>query len=144
MVVRKLKSLLTDRRGSEAVSFLLTTAILLCIFATIVTAFVYISQSYNAAYLCRKVTRQIEVTGEYDRTEIDSLLSEIEGGDLQNLEINVTADYFAENKIQLCEDFTVKLTADYKIKIVQVGSKTLELSLPIRVQVDGMSEVYFK
>ncbi len=144
MVVRKLKSLLTDRRGSEAVSFLLTTAILLCIFATIVTAFVYISQSYNAAYLCRKVTRQIEVTGEYDRTEIDSLLSEIEGGDLQNLEINVTADYFAENKIQLCEDFTVKLTADYKIKIVQVGSKTLELSLPIRVQVGGMSEVYFK
>ena len=142
--MRKLKSLLTDRRGSEAVSFLLTTAMLLCIFATIVTAFVYISQSYNAAYLCRKVTRQIEVTGEYDRTEIDSLLSEIEGGDLQNLEINVTADYFAENKIQLCEDFTVKLTADYKIKIVQVGSKTLELSLPIRVQVDGMSEVYFK
>ena len=142
--MRKLKRLLTDRRGSEAVSFLLTTAMLLCIFATIVTAFVYISQSYNAAYLCRKVTRQIEVTGEYDRTEIDSLLSEIEGGDLQNLEINVTADYFAENKIQLCEDFTVKLTADYKIKIVQVGSKTLELSLPIRVQVGGMSEVYFK
>lgn len=142
--MRKLKSLLTDRRGSEAVSFLLTTAILLCIFATIVTAFVYISQSYNAAYLCRKVTRQIEVTGEYDRTEIDSLLSEIEGGDLQNLEINVTADYFAENKIQLCEDFTVKLTADYKIKIVQVGSKTLELSLPIRVQVGGMSETYYK
>ena len=142
--MRKLKSLLTDRRGSEAVSFLLTAAILLCIFATIVTAFVYISQSYNAAYLCRKVTRQIEVTGEYDRTEIDSLLSEIEGGDLQNLEINVTADYFAENKIQLCEDFTVKLTADYKIKIVQVGSKTVELSLPIRAQVGGMSEVYWK
>ena len=142
--MRKLKSLLTDRRGSEAVSFLLTTAILLCIFATIVTAFVYISQSYNAAYLCRKVTRQIEVTGEYDRTEIDSLLSEIEGGDLQNLEINVTADYFAENKIQLCEDFTVKLTADYKIKIVQVGSKTVELSLPIRAQVGGMSETYYK
>ena len=142
--MRKLKRLLTDRRGSEAVSFLLTTAILLCIFATIVTAFVYISQSYNAAYLCRKVTRQIEVTGEYDRTEIDSLLSEIEGGDLQNLEINVTADYFAENKIQLCEDFTVKLTADYKIKIVQVGSKTLELSLPIRAQVGGMSETYYK
>lgn|GEM_PF-6074397 len=108
------------------------------------TAFVYISQCYNAAYLCRKVTRQIEVTGVYDRTKIDSLLSQIEGGDLQNLEINVAADYYTENKIQLCEDFTVKLTADYKIKIVQVGSKTLELSLPIRAQVGGMSEVYFK
>ena len=143
-MVRKLKSLLTDRRGSEAVSFLLTTAMLLCIFATIVTAFVYISQSYNAAYLCRKVTRQIEVTGVYDRTEVNSLLSQIEGGDLQNLEIDVAADYFAENKIQLCEDFTVKLTADYKIKIVQVGSKTLELRLPIRAQVGGMSEAYWK
>ena len=142
--MRKLKNLLTDRRGSEAVSFLLTTAMLLCIFATIVTTFVYISQSYNAAYLCRKVTRQIEVTGEYDRIEVDSQLSQIEDGDLQNLEIEVTADYFAENKIQLCEDFTVKLTADYKIKIVQVGSNTLELSLPIRAQVGGMSEVYWK
>lgn len=142
--MRKLKRLLTDRRGSEAVSFLLTTAMLLCIFATIVTAFAYISQSYNAAYLCRKVTRQIEVTGVYDRTEIDDLLSQIEGGALQNLEIDVAADYLAENKIQLCEDFTVKLTADYNIKIVQVGSKMLELSLPIRAQVGGMSEVYFK
>ncbi len=142
--MRKLKRLLTDRRGSEAVGFLLTTAMLLCIFATIVTAFVYISQCYNAAYLCRKVTRQIEVTGEYDRTEVNSLLSQIEGGDLQNLEIDVAADYFTENKIQLCENFTVKLTADYKIKVVQVGSETLELSLPIRAQVGGMSEVYFK
>ena len=143
-MVRKLKRLLTDRRGSEAVSFLLTTAMLLCIFATIVTAFVYISQSYNAAYLCRKVTRQIEVTGVYDRTEVNNLLSQIEGGDLQNLEIEVTANYLADNKIQLCENFTVKLTADYKIKIVQVGSKTLELSLPIRAQVGGMSETYYK
>jgi len=142
VVVRKLKSLLTDRRGSEAVSFLLTTAMLL--FATIMTAFVYISQSYNAAYLCRKVTRQIEVTGEYDRNEVNSLLSQIDDGDLQNLEIEVIADYFAENRIQLCEDFTVKLTADYKIKIVQVGSKTLELRLPIRAQVGGMSETYYK
>ena len=143
-MVRKLKSLLADRRGSEAVSFLLTTAMLLCIFATIVTAFVYISQSYNAAYLCRKVTRQIEVTGVYDRTEVNNLLSQIEGGDLQNLEIEVTANYLADNKIQLCENFTVKLTADYKIKIVQIGSKTLELSLPIRAQVGGMSETYYK
>ena len=143
-MVRKLKRLLTDRRGSEAVSFLLTTAMLLCIFATIVTAFVYISQSYNAAYLCRKVTRQIEVTGVYDRTEVNNLLSQIEGGDLQNLEIEVTANYLADNKIQLCENFTVKLTADYKIKIVQIGSKTLELSLPIRAQVGGMSETYYK
>ena len=142
--MRKLKSLLTDRRGSEAVSFLLTTAMLLCIFATIVTAFVYISQCYNAAYLCRKVTRQIEVTGVYDRTEVNNLLSQIEGGDLQNLEIEVTANYLADNKIQLCENFTVKLTADYKIKIVQIGSKTLELSLPIRAQVGGMSETYYK
>ncbi|MEG1108431.1 MAG: DUF4320 family protein [Oscillospiraceae bacterium] len=143
-MVRKINRLLKNKRGSEAVGFLLTTAMLLCIFASIVTAFVYISQSYNAAYLCRKLTRQIEVSGQYDRPAIDSFLAKAEGDDLQNLKVEVLANYFSENKIQLCDSFTLKLTGTYKIQLVQLGSKVIELSLPIRAQVGGMSEVYWK
>lgn len=143
-MVRKFKKLINDRCGSEAVSFILTTAMLLCIFATTVTAFAYISQSYNASYICRRAVRQIEVSGEHDQSQSNRLLSELENYDLKNLNIQVHADYFEGRKIQLRDEFTVQLSGDYTIKIVQVGSEVLEISLPIRVSVSGMSEVYWK
>ncbi len=142
--MRRIKKLLKDQRGSEAVSFLLTTAMLICIFATIVTAFVYVSQSYNASYLCRKITRDIEVNGAYNQSQVEKLLTQIENDDLKDLQVEVNTNYLADKKIQLRDSFTVRLTGSYNIHLIQIGSETVELPLPIKVQVRGMSEVFWK
>lgn len=139
-VVRKMK----DRRGNEAVSFLLTTAMLLCIFSTIVMAFCYITQSYHANYVCREVTRRIEVCGEYSETEVTQYLAGASNSDLKNPKIKVDAAYWKEQKIQLRDNFQVTYTADYPIKIVQMGSHDLSIDLPIQIKLTGMSEKYWK
>lgn len=139
-VVRKMK----DKRGNEAVSFLLTTAMLLCIFSTIVMAFCYITQSYHANYLCREVTRRIEVCGEYNETEVTQYLAGASNSDLKNPKIKVDAAYWKEQKIQLRDNFQVTYTADYPIKIVQMGSHDLSIDLPIQIKLTGMSEKYWK
>lgn len=143
-VMRKLKSLLRDKQGDEAVSFLLTTAMLVFIFAALVSALIYIMQYYNASYICRRVVRSIEITGQYDETETKNIVKDISNPGLENIDIQVDAVYFTEEKIQLRQTFSVTLSASYKITILQMGSKPLDLSLPIRVKVIGMSETYYK
>ena len=143
-VASKLRSLLRDKKGDEAVSFLLTTAMLIFIFAALVSALIYIMQYYNASYICRRVARGIEITGQYDEEEIANILGEIANPGLEDMDIEVDAVYFAENKIQLRQSFDVMLSANYKITLLQIGSEPIELALPIKVKVVGMSEVYFK
>ena len=64
-VVNKIRGLLRQKKGDEAVSFLLTTAMLVLIFVTLISAMIYIMQYYDASYLCRRVVRSIEITGVY-------------------------------------------------------------------------------
>ncbi|MEA4893983.1 MAG: DUF4320 family protein [Oscillospiraceae bacterium] len=143
-VIKKLRSLLREKKGDEAVSFLMTTAMLVLIFAVLVSAMIYIMEYYNASYLCRRVVRSIEITGVYDETETMDLVSSLSGSDMDDIDVQVDAVYFSGNKIQLRQTFNVTLTSSYKITILQLGESSVTVDLPIRVRVSGMSEVFWK
>lgn len=143
-VVNKIRSLLRQKKGDEAVSFLLTTAMLVLIFVTLISAMIYIMQYYDASYLCRRVVRSIEITGVYDETETRGIIDRIKNSDLEDIDVQVDAAYFSGKKIQLRQTFSVTLTASYKITILELGENPIVMNLPIRVKVAGMSEVYWK
>lgn len=143
-VVNKIRSLLRQKKGDEAVSFLLTTAMLVLIFVTLISAMIYIMQYYDASYLCRRVVRSIEITGVYDETETRDIIDRMKNSDLKDLDVQVDAAYFSGKKIQLRQTFSVTLTASYKITILELGEYPIVMNLPIRVKVAGMSEVYWK
>jgi hypothetical protein len=143
-VVNKVKGLLRQKKGDEAVSFLMTTAMLVLIFATLISAMIYIMQYYNASYICRRVVRSIEVSGVYDETETENIVDAMTGPGLEDIDVQVNAVYFSGNKIQLRQTFGVILTASYKISILELGQNPIVISLPIKVKVEGMSEVYWK
>ena len=143
-VVNKLRSLLRQKKGDEAVSFLLTTVMLVLIFATLVSALIYVMQYYNASYICRRVVRNIEIAGQYDETETMNIVNTMAGSGLEDIDVQVDAVYFSGRKIQLRQMFNVTLTSSYKITILEIGEDTIVVSLPIKVKVAGMSEVYWK
>ena len=143
-VVHKARHLLRQKRGDEAVSFLLTTAMLVLIFAVLVSAMVYIMQYYNASYICRRVVRNIEITGVYDETETKSIVDQMKNSDLEDIGVQVDAVYYSGRKIQLRQTFNVTLTGSYRITILELGENPISVDLPIRVKVAGMSEVYWK
>ena len=143
-VVHKARHLLRQKRGDEAVSFLLTTAMLVLIFAVLVSAMVYIMQYYNASYICRRVVRNIEITGVYDETETKNIVDQMKNSDLEDIGVQVDAVYYSGKKIQLRQTFNVTLTSSYKITILELGENPISVDLPIRVKVAGMSEVYWK
>lgn len=143
-VVRKVRNLLRQKKGDEAVSFLMTTAMLLLIFVVLVSAMVYIMQYYNASYACRRIVRSIEITGLYDETATRELLDSMIGSGMDNTDVQVDTEYFSGNKIQLRQTFSVTLTGSYRITVLQFGGSPIELSLPITVKVAGMSEVFWR
>jgi hypothetical protein len=143
-VVKKIQYLLRQKKGDEAVSFLLTTAMLVLIFATLVSAMIYIMQYYNVSYMCRRVVRSIEVAGKYDEAETKSIVNDMINSGLEDINVQVEAVYFNGNKLQLRQTFNVTLTSNYKITILELGKKPVTVDLPIKVKVAGMSEVYWK
>ncbi|NCB52754.1 MAG: DUF4320 family protein [Clostridia bacterium] len=143
-VVHRLRSLLREKKGDEAVSFLLTTAMLVFIFATLVSAMIYIMQYYNTSYVCRRVVRSIEITGQYDETETMNIVNSMAGSGLEDIDVQVNAVYFSGRKIQLRQTFSVTLTGSYKITILELGENPIVMTLPIEVKVAGMGEVYWK
>jgi hypothetical protein len=143
-VVNKIRSLLRQKKGDEAVSFLLTTAMLVLIFVTLISAMIYIMQYYDASYLCRRVVRSIEITGVYDETKTHDIINQMKNSDMEDIDVQVDAAYFSGRKIQLRQTFSVTLTASYKITILELGENPIVMNLPIRVKVAGMSEVFWK
>jgi hypothetical protein len=143
-VVKRLRCLLREKKGDEAVSFLLTTAMLVLIFAVLVSAMIYIMQYYNASYMCRRVVRGIEITGVYDEAETRNIVARMESADLEHVNVQVDAVYYSGRKIQLRQTFSVTLTGSYRITILTLGGNPVALDLSITVKVSGMSEVYWR
>ena len=143
-VVHKARHLLRQKRGDEAVSFLMTTAMLVLIFAGLGSAMVYSMQYYNASYVCRRGVPSIEITGVYDETETKNIVDQMKNSDLEDIGVQVDAVYYSGRKIQLRQAFNVTLTSSYRITILELGENPIMVDLPIRVKVAGMSEVYWK
>ena len=139
-----LRGYLRDRKGSSAVEFIMTVAMLILIFAVLVSAMVYVTQFYSASYICRRVVRTIEVTGEYNEQDIRALTDELGGTALEDLDINVDASYFSGRKIQLRDEFTVHLTANHRINILMMGADPVYIDLPINIDLSGRLEVFWK
>ena len=139
-----LRGYLRERKGNSAVEFIFTTAMLILIFAVLVSALVYVTQFYSASYIARRVVRTIEITGEYDEQAIRTLADGLGGTALEDLSITVDATYFKDRKIQLRNEFTVHLDAVNRINILVMGDDPVSLDLPIEIDLSGRSEVYWK
>ena len=139
-----LRGYLRDRKGSSAVEFIMTVAMLILIFAVLVSALVYVTQFYSASYICRRVVRTIEVTGEYNEQDIRALADELGGSALEELDITVDASYCSGRRIQLRDEFTVHLSASHRINILMMGADPVYIELPINIDLSGRSEVFWK
>ncbi|NCC69100.1 MAG: DUF4320 family protein [Clostridia bacterium] len=104
----------------------------------------YIMQYYNASYMCRRVVRSIEITGQYDEAETRNIVDRMKSSDLEDINVQVDAVYYSGRKIQLRQPFSVTLTASYRITVLTLGENPVVITLPITVKVAGMSEVYWK
>lgn len=141
---KRLRGLLREKKGDAAVEIIFTTAMLILVFSVLVTALVYVTEYYNASYICRRVVRTIETSGEYDRWEISELAETLGGDALDDLRITVNANFLSGKRIQLREEFNVKLAAVHRIDLMMFKNRSISINLPIQVMLSGRSEVFWK
>lgn len=140
----KIRRFLRQKKGDSAVEFVMTAAMLILIFATLVSAMIYVTRYYSASYICRRAVRTIEIAGEYDENAIRTLADELGGDALEDMEISVDATYCRGRRIQLRDEFTLRLRAKYCINIIRFGDTPVSIELPIQIRLSGRSEVYWK
>ena len=140
----KFHRFMRQKCGNSAAEFIATAAMLILIFAVLISALIYVTEFYSATYICRRVVRTIEVNGEYDETYIRSLANDLGGTALENMRIDVSAHYFSGRKIQLRDEFVVQLRAVHPVNILMFGGNPISIRLPINVRLSGRSEVFWK
>lgn len=142
---QKAYKLLQSKRGELAIDFIFDAGAKIFLVVAIFAVMIYIMQCYNAAYVCRRVVRSIETSGEYNESNVQELVERLASADLDGVVIHVDAAYLSgTHHIQLRDDFVVSLTAEYPVTIAFIGSEPLQLRVPIGISMAGMSEVYWK
>ncbi len=141
---KTIRRFLHQKSGNAAAEFVATAAMLILIFAVLLSALIYVTEFYSATYICRRVVRTIEVNGEYDENYIRNLANDLGGTALEDMRIQVDAHYFRGTRIQLRDEFVVRLRAVHPVNILMFGGEPVSIRLPISIRLSGRSEVYWK
>lgn len=138
-----------DIRGSEVIEVVYSAAICCFVIISCMMILGYAVQSDNLAHAGKQIVRAIEISGTAKDDQIQHLVNElIPNADKIDVKFKVNPDgswlSASEKKIQLRQRFDLVLTANYKIKVASVGNDVTELSLPIKIKIDGQSEIFWK
>lgn len=141
-------SLPPAKRCSAYYELILKTLVFMTLIATAISFFGIFTTYINLNYTCRRVVRQIEITGQVSN-ETTALFSSLKS--TSNLgtgaAMTVMASYFnaAQKKIQLRNTFTVTCTSSYRINIfTPTNGASVGFDIPLAVRLTGMSEKFWK
>lgn len=92
-------------------------------------------------FIAKQVCRTVELNGEANG-EAYSMASQLSG----ELKTNTTVSISASGQIQFRDPFSVTARDVYEMKILTpaFAKKPVTIKIPIKAQVNGMSEVYWK
>lgn len=151
---KSIKHAITNCNGSEAVEMVYSAAVLMVMIMTALMILTYALQVNRVSYAAKLIARSIEVGGTANQTEMDNLLDSAlpnhEDLDATVVVPDSSVTYFnpGNKEIQLRQKFQVVVTAKYKLTLMAnpgFGSDdVIQYDLPIRVSVNGQSEVYWK
>lgn len=141
-----------NRDGSEAVEMVYSTAMLCGLLLSALLILTYAIQTNRVSYAGKRIARYIEVSGQANQSDLELLLQELlPNADAINAQVRVEGDWLdpARRRIQLRDNFTVTVTAAYKVALVNPGNlerdnTQVTIPVPIAVKVKGQSEIYWK
>lgn len=144
---KKITDFSKDTEGSESIEVLYSIIALCALFMVSFMILSYALEVNNVNFANRHVVRTIEVTGQ--ATNIESTFQNALGNSelITNRQISIS-DVTYKNPltktIQLKNTFRVTASVDYIIPLINPGSLNgVNIKLPIKTSVTGMSEVYW-
>ncbi len=136
------------KKGSAYYELILKTLVFITLIATAVSFFSIFTVYLNLNYTCRRVVREIEISGQVTsstNTLFNQLKSNTNIGAGANM--SVSASYFnaAQKKIQLRNTFDVTCSTSYRFDVfTPLGGTPIGFTIPMQVKMTGMSEKFWK
>ena len=136
------------KKGSAYYEIIIKTLVFITMIATAVSFFSIFTVYLNLNYTCRRVVREIEISGQVT-SETNALFNQLKSNTniCSEADMSVSANYFnaAQKKIQLRNTFDVICTTNYRFDVfTPLGSKPVGFDIPMKVKLKGMSEKYWK
>lgn len=150
--IANIRHAIQSRSGSEAVEMVYSTAMLCGLLLSALLILTYAIQTNRVSYASKRIARYVEVSGQANQADLDLLLHELlPNADDIGARVQVTGTWLspAKRTIQLRAPFTVTVTANYKVSLVNPGTLDRDnshvwLPIPIVARVNGQSEIYWK
>ena len=136
------------KRASAYYELIIKTLVFITLIATAISFFGIFTTYLNLSYAARRVTREIEISGQVTSATyslFNSMKTNTNIGD--DATMSVSADYFnaGAKKIQLRDNFTVTCRTSYRINaFTPTGGNPVGFDIPIAVRLTGMSEKFWK
>lgn len=136
------------KKASAYYELIIKTLVFITLIATAISFFGIFTTYLNLNYAARRVTREIEISGQVTSATyslFNSMKTNTNIGD--DATMSVSADYFnsGAKKIQLRDNFTVTCRTSYRINVfTPIGGNPVGFDIPIAVRLTGMSEKFWK
>ena len=136
------------KKASAYYELIIKTLVFITLIATAISFFGIFTTYLNLNYAARRVTREIEISGQVTSATyslFNSMKTNTNIGD--DATMSVSADYFnaGAKKIQLRDNFTVTCRISYRINVfTPTGGNPVGFDIPIAVRLTGMSEKFWK
>jgi len=138
-----------NQSGSEALEFVYSAALCCFLILSCLLILGYALQVSSVTYAGKRLARYVEVGGSATQQELNLVMKALlSNAEELNASVSVTPDNgwvnTSQKKIQLREPFTLTIKAYYTVNLIASGTKTIPVSIPIVVNINGQSEVYWK
>jgi hypothetical protein len=139
------QKLLSNRQGSAYFELMIKTLVVLTLMVTVISFLSVFTTYLNLNHVCRRVVRVVELEGQVSDKAYDTFyrLKQQTGLSPEMTVEDVT--YVDGQKIQLRDTFTITMTYRYPFTIFTPSfAPTVEIQIPMKVSIGGMSEHYWK
>lgn len=140
---------LKPKAGSAVYEVILKTLVFFTLIATAISFFSIFTVYLNLGYTCRRVVRDIEITGQVTANTqnlFETLKTQTGLGAGATMQVvNVHYCNVASKKIQLRDSFAVKCNTSYQINIFTPSmGPPIGIKIPMSITLTGMSERFWK
>lgn len=139
------RKLLTNQSGSSYFDLMVKTLVVITLMLTVISFLSVFTTYLNLNHICRRVVRVVELEGQVsDRANDVFYRLKQQTGLSPDMTVE-DVDYLDGQKIQLRDTFTVTMTYSYSFTIFTPSfAPPVEIQIPMKVSISGMSEHYWK
>lgn len=139
------RKLLFDKKGSSYFDLMVKTLVVVTLMVTVLSFLSVFTTYLNLNHICRRVVRVVELEGQVSDRAYDVFYRLKQQTGLSPEMIVEDVTYADGQKIQLRDTFTITMIYSHPFTIFTPSfAPPVEIQIPMKVSISGMSEKYWK